>query len=251
MKRFIHQLALIILVVLSSGNLLHAGTRESSLVENAIDVVDDFATIPLKRIPPALVREAIFPSVLKAGFMFGGRYGRGVLLVREPDDSWGPPVFVTLSGVSVGHQIGLQATDLVLIFKTRSGLERMKHGKLTIGADAAVAAGPLGRQAEIGTDASLKSEILSYSRSRGLFVGLSLEGGVLIVNTKATDEYNHPIQGGWLGEQPERAHQLPATERLQIKLALLSGAAAPAIQPASADSPPSSEPEEASPARTP
>ena len=122
MRQSIRLLTLITLAILSSGNLLHAGSREANLMENAIDVVDDFTTIPLKRIPPALVREArgvaIFPNLLKAGLMFGGRYGRGVLIVKESDDSWGPPVFVTLSGVSVGHQIGLQATDLVLIFKT-------------------------------------------------------------------------------------------------------------------------------------
>ena len=113
----------------------------------------------------------------------------------------------------------------------------MKHGKLTIGVDAAVAAGPIGRQAELGTDASLKSEILSYSRSRGLFVGVSLEGGVLVVNKGATDEYNHPVQGGWLSEQPDKPHPVPATARLQMKLDLLSGAASPAIQPASFVSP--------------
>ena len=237
MKRSIFSLLVIGLIFLSSGNRLRAASRETEIVENAIDVVDDLAAIPLKSIPPALMRDArgvaIFPRVLKAGLMLGGRYGRGVLLVRERDNSWADPVFITLSGVSIGHQIGLQATDLVLIFKTRSGLEKMKHGKLTIGADVAVVAGPVGRQAEIGTDTSLKAEILSYSRSRGLFAGVCLEGAALVVNTEATYAYNHPIQAGWLSAPPEKPGLPLATERLQLKLDLLSGATVSPAAPVS------------------
>ena len=122
----------------------------------------------------------IVPRVIKAGLVVGGRFGRGVVLVRNGKGCWSNPAFVTLTGGSVGWQIGVQSTDLVLVFKNRKTADRLLHGKdkLTLGADAAVAAGPLGRQAEAGTDARLHAEIYSYSRSRGLFAGISLKGPV-------------------------------------------------------------------------
>jgi lipid-binding SYLF domain-containing protein len=112
-----------------------------------------------------------------------------VLLVRESGGGWSDPVFVSLTGGSIGWQVGGTSTDVILVFKNRKGVEGLLKGKFTLGADAAVAAGPVGRSAEAATDVMLKSEILSYSRSRGLFAGVSLEGAALLIDEDATDAY--------------------------------------------------------------
>jgi lipid-binding SYLF domain-containing protein len=146
--------------------------------------------IPECAIPPSLLRSAqgiaIFPDVLKGAFIFGGRYGIGVLLVRNEDRSWGNPVFFRLIGGSFGWQIGLQSTDVILVLNSIRSLDAICGGKFTLGADASIAAGPVGRQAEAATDILLRAEILSYSRNRGLFLGLSLEGAAIQVDYGAT-----------------------------------------------------------------
>jgi len=186
-------LAASLAVLALSGTALQA--REASTVDEAADVINELAGIPLKGIPPCLMQDAqgvaIIPNMIKAGFVVGGRYGRGVIVVREPDGTWSNPIFVTLTGGSLGWQIGIQATDVVLVFKTRASLDRVLQGrnKLTLGADAAVAAGPIGRQAEAGTDLQLKAEIYSYSRSRGLFAGVALEGAALLVDNDADEAF--------------------------------------------------------------
>jgi lipid-binding SYLF domain-containing protein len=175
--------------------------REAATVNDSVEVLDALAAIPLRGIPPALMQEAqgvaIVPGVVKAGFVLGGRFGRGVIVLREADGSWSNPVFVTMTGGSIGWQIGIQSTDVVLIFKNRTSLERIIQGKnkLTLGADAAIAAGPVGRQAEAGTDVQLKAEIYSYSRSRGLFAGVSFEGAGILSDTAANQAY-YRVQGG-------------------------------------------------------
>lgn len=152
------------------------------------DVLDELTETPAKAIPKALLQEAeavvIFPNTIKAGFVVGGRVGHGVAIVKDKDKGWGDVRFLDLGGASVGFQVGIQATDVVLVFKSRKGLDRILDGKakLKLGADASVAAGPLGREAEVATDALLKAEIFSCSRNRGLFAGVSLEGVVLGVS---------------------------------------------------------------------
>ncbi len=154
-------------------------------LRDAAGVLDDFRTLYLKRIPPALLADAqavaVIPHAVRAGFVVGGRHGRGVVVCRGDDGTWGDPTFVTLTGVSAGLQAGIESADVVLVFRTRKSLERVLtgKGKLTLGADAAVAAGPLGREAAAGTDARLEAEVYSYSRSRGLFAGVAVEGAVL------------------------------------------------------------------------
>jgi lipid-binding SYLF domain-containing protein len=140
---------------------------------------------------------AVIPHVVKAGFLVGGRFGRGVVLPRLPDGTWGNPVFVTLAGGGIGWQAGIQSTDLVLVFKTSHGLDRVLSGKgqLTLGGDVGVAAGPVGRQAEAATDGQLKAEIYSYSRSRGLFAGVSLEGAGLLADAEANEAF-YGLRGG-------------------------------------------------------
>jgi lipid-binding SYLF domain-containing protein len=211
----------------STGSVL-AQSREAATVEAAGEVVDALAAIPLKGIPPALFKEAqgvaIFPGVLKAGFLVGGRFGHGVLLVREKDDSWGPPTFLRIRGGSFGFQVGAQSTDLILLFKTKDSVDRIFKGKrkVTLGADLAVAAGPIGRQAEAATDAQLKPEIYSYSRSRGLFAGMALEGAGLLADPAATQDYNRSQQGTAIDKQTGK--QVPITPpdvALRQKLASL------------------------------
>jgi lipid-binding SYLF domain-containing protein len=212
-----------------SARAVVAGGRESATVEASAEVVDALAAIPLRGIPPALFKEAqgvaIFPGVLKAGFLVGGRFGRGVILVREKDGSWGPPTFVRIRGGSFGFQAGAQATDLVLLFKTKDSVDRILKGKrrFTLGADAAVAAGPIGRQAEAATDAQLRAEIYSYSRSRGLFGGLALEGAVLSVDSDATADYNRGLQATVIDRKTGKPVPMtPPDAKLREKLATLS-----------------------------
>lgn len=171
-----------------------AAPPASLVVEDSIDVLDDLAASPDKRIPPNLLRDAsaviIAPDVVKGGFVVAARHGHGVLLVRTKT-GWSDPVFVTLTGGSVGWQAGLAATDLFLVIRDARSLDRIFRGggKLTLGADASVAAGPVGRDAKAATDAQLRAEILSYSRSRGLFAGVALEGDTVQVDHLANDRY--------------------------------------------------------------
>lgn len=170
-----------------------AGPRGTT-VEDSIDVLSDLAAAPEKRIPPALLREAsaviIAPDIVKAGFIVGARRGHGVLLVRQKG-GWSDPVFVTITGGSVGWQAGIQSTDLFLVIRNRKSLDRILegNGKLTLGAEASVAAGPIGREASAATDAQLKAEILSYSRSRGLFGGIALDGDAIVVDRIMNDRF--------------------------------------------------------------
>jgi lipid-binding SYLF domain-containing protein len=220
-----------------------AGNKETAIVEESCEVVDALASIPLKGIPPALFKDAqgvaIFPGVFKASFIFGGRYGRGIFLVRETNNSWGPPLFLTITGGSVGFQAGAQSTDLILLFKTKASVDRILKGKdkITLGLDLAVAAGPVGRQAEAATDAQLKAEIYSYSRARGLFAGLALEGAGLHVDSSATEAYKHNMNGSAVDPHTGKIVQLPPPDlALRLKLSSLS---ATDVGPVIVQSPPS------------
>ena len=134
------------------------------------------------------LNNAVRPLV-KLGFIVGGRHGTGVLLVRDKEGKWSSPLFVSITGGSIGWQVGAQSTDVLLVFKSRKSVEGIKKGKFTLGADAAVAAGPVGRSVEAATDVKLKAEIYSYSRSRGLFAGISLEGAALQIDADANASF--------------------------------------------------------------
>src|SRR5262245_18407048 len=200
-----------------------ADGKEAATLAAAVEVLDSLVGIPEKGIPPALLCDAhavaIIPDVLKAGFLIGGRHGKGVLVVREPWGGWGDPDFLGLTGGSVGWQAGAQSTDLVLIFRSTRSVDRLLQGKgkLALGADASVAAGPVGREAAAATDLRLKAEVLSYSRSRGLFGGVSLAGDVLRANDRFNERfYNNPdvtvadIRAGRNIVLPEEALKLRA-----------------------------------------
>ena len=146
-------------------------------------------------------------NVVKLGFIGAVRYGNGVVLVRDASGAWGPPQLVTLTGGSVGWQAGIQATDVVLVFKTPKSIEGLMRGKFTLGADAAVAAGPVGRQAAAATDAQLQAEIYSFSKTRGLFAGVSLDGSAIQVDAGANARYYYPAlsPASQLGKLPQSA----------------------------------------------
>jgi len=167
-------------------------------LEHATDVLNDLSKVPLKGIPAKLLADAqgvaIIPRVIKAGFVFGGRGGHGVVIAKDKDGNWGNPVFVNLGGASVGFQVGVESTDVVLVFRDRKSLDRLLEGKgkLTLGADAAVAAGPVGRMAAAATDAKLEAQIVSYSRSRGLFAGVSLDGAAIHADANSNAMFQQP-----------------------------------------------------------
>jgi lipid-binding SYLF domain-containing protein len=128
---------------------------------------------------------AVVPDVVKAGLLLGGRGGKGLISVRSPDGTWSNPSFLKLGGGSVGFQAGLQSSDVILVFRSPRGVDGIVNGKFTLGGDASVAAGPVGRSAQASTDEQLKAEIYSYSRARGLFAGVSLDGTWLRIDHKA------------------------------------------------------------------
>ncbi len=166
-----------------------AATKQERRVADATDVLDQLLRIPEQSIPPSLLSRAyaiaVIPNVLKVGFGLGARRGKGVLVVRRDDNSWSNPAFVTMTGGSVGLQIGAQSTDIILVFKTRNGVEGIANGKLTLGADASIAAGPVGRHTGAATDIKFQAEVYSYSRSRGLFAGIALEGAGVTMDRKS------------------------------------------------------------------
>jgi len=171
--------------------------KDVDRMENAGTVIDEILNVP-DDIPQDLLDKArcvvVLPSVLKAAFVVGGSYGRGVMLCRTGADykgPWGAPAMYALEGGSVGLQIGGQATDFVILVMNDRGASSLLKSKVKLGADAAVAAGPKGRDASANTDAYLRAEMLSYSRSRGVFAGISLEGSTL----RPDNDGNHSVYG--------------------------------------------------------
>jgi len=136
-----------------------------------------------KAIPTAILEKAegiaVFPSTIKAGLLVGGQHGRGILSARSQNGTWSAPAFLTLDGGSIGLQIGAQATDLVLVIMNKRGLENLVKNQFKVGADASVAAGPVGRDAQAATDIQMRAQILSYSRARGVFAGVTLNGSTI------------------------------------------------------------------------
>lgn len=171
----------------------HAQARQEAQVLVATQVLEELRGSRDQFIPDRLLERAygiaLIPGVKKGAFGVGARFGRGVLTVRGKDGRFSNPVFITLSGGSFGWQIGLQETDVVLVFTTRSGIEGITDGKLTLGADASVAAGPVGRSAQAATDASLSAEIFSYSRNRGLFAGIALDGTAITIDRSSNRKF--------------------------------------------------------------
>ena len=176
---------LVVLPLLAEVASASDQTKDDDRLRNCGTVLHEILDVP-DNIPQDLLDKAdcvvVFPSVLKAAFIVGGSYGRGAMSCRKGDDfrgPWGAPTMMALEGGSFGFQIGGQATDFVLLVMNESGARGILASKVKLGGDASVAAGPVGRDASAETDATLRSEILSYSRARGLFAGVSLEGSTI------------------------------------------------------------------------
>ncbi|WP_133501467.1 lipid-binding SYLF domain-containing protein [Cognatilysobacter terrigena] len=166
-----------------------AGPVEDDRARNALRVLREIREIPESAIPDKLLDEAraivVVPDTLKIGLVVGGRRGHGLMAVKNADGTWSQPAFVKLTGGSIGFQAGLQSSDIVLVFRGDRGVDSIVNGKVTLGADASVAAGPVGRSAATATDGQLKAEIWSWSRARGLFAGIALDGAALQVDDEA------------------------------------------------------------------
>jgi lipid-binding SYLF domain-containing protein len=168
---------------------VHAQAREEGRLLYADQVLRDLRTQRDQAIPDRLLERAygiaVFPDLTKLAFFAGGRRGHGVLVVRDKQGRFSNPVFVTMTGGSFGWQWGVQFTDIVLVFTTPKGVEGINGGKVTLGAGASVAAGPVGRDASAATDAGFKAEVYSYSRNKGVFAGLALDGSVITIDDGA------------------------------------------------------------------
>ncbi|MFO0913902.1 MAG: lipid-binding SYLF domain-containing protein [Pirellulales bacterium] len=206
---------------------------ERQIVAEAEIVLQEIMAIPAKGIPRALLADAqglvIVPGMIRGGFIIGAKHGRGIAVTRDDQGEWTNPVFIRVTGGNIGWQAGLQATDLILVFRNRTRIEEMMRGQFTLGANAGVAAGPVGRGMSAATDGQLRAEILSYSRSRGLFAGISIDGAVIRPDAQATDAFYGRRPGTGAGTVP------PVATRFLQTLRGFSGAgtaeAAPAIPP--------------------
>lgn len=186
MKKVLVFLLATVLLSFTSAQVLAADdVKEADRVENAGQVITEILNVP-EDIPEDLLNKSycvvVLPSVLKAAFIFGGSYGRGVMTCRSGknfDGPWGPPTMMALEGASFGLQLGGQATDFVLLMMNDRSAKGVLSSKVKLGADASAAAGPKGRDTSAATDATMRAEILSYSRARGAFAGVSLEGSTL------------------------------------------------------------------------
>ncbi|MET0533515.1 MAG: lipid-binding SYLF domain-containing protein, partial [Steroidobacter sp.] len=146
---------------------------------------------------------AVIPSVIKVGLGIGGRRGKGVLVIRKDTGAWSNPIFVNLTGGSFGFQVGVQSADVVLVFTSKQSIEGIVGGKVTLGADASVAAGPIGRQSSAATDIGLTAQVYSYSRASGLFAGVALDGSAITIDTASNEGFYK--KGGILASEIIRA----------------------------------------------
>lgn len=177
-------------LALAAASLASGGVRETERLEESRQVLVELAGVK-EGAPRDLIEKAkcliVIPAVKKAAIGIGGRFGYGAAVCRSENGTgaWGPPLMISLKGGSVGFQIGGQSSDFVLLVMNSKGIDHLLRSKFTLGADASIAAGPIGRTAEAATDLQMRAEILSYSRSRGIFAGISLEGASLRQDTKA------------------------------------------------------------------
>src|SRR5215471_5026276 len=164
-------------------------STEAERAADAVSVLTEIMNIPENSIPEDLMARAhgiaVIPHVVKGAFGIGGQWGKGLMSQRRENGSWSPPAYVEIGGGSFGLQIGVQATDVVLVFTDEDGIKGLLKGKLKLGADASATAGPVGRKAEVGTDILLRSGAFTYSRSKGLFAGVALDGSVVGMDDSA------------------------------------------------------------------
>lgn len=185
--------SIILLIAISISGFAQSKAKVEEKLADVVTVLTEMQALPEQEVPAAILNRAeavmIIPKVIKGGLVIGGRHGKGIALIKNDRGEWSNPIFVNISGGSVGWQIGAQSTDVILVFKSSKKLEKFEKNEFTLGADAAVAAGPVGRQVGAGTDISFDAEVYSYSRSRGIFAGVSLEGSSINLNENAIKTY--------------------------------------------------------------
>jgi len=207
-------------ILVTPATALADGKTDKRLEESR-RVFEAFSDLTEQAIPVWLLERAygvvVVPRVVKVALSIGGRGGKGVMSVRNPDGTWSNPVFVTLGGGSFGFQFGVQSTDVVLVLMSRQSVEGIAGGKVTLGADASVAAGPLGRSSAAATDATVSAQVLSYSRSSGLFAGIALDGTWIVIDNAAnetaygvSDVLASQILDGKVSSAPENAKAFTA-----------------------------------------
>ena len=185
----------VLIASLATGAILGKESEPDKRLQDAAAVVNEMMGMPDKGVPQSVLDKAqcivVIPGLKKAAFIVGGQYGRGFASCRRSGGGWGPPAAVKLEGGSFGLQLGGQSTDVILLVMDQRGMDHLVSDKFTIGADAAAAAGPVGRDAKADTDVMLHAEILSYARSRGAYAGLSLEGSTM----RPDNEENRKLYG--------------------------------------------------------
>lgn len=243
------RLMILVMAVLASAASV-AGERQDARLLTSSEVLNELMAMPEQNIPTWLLERAhaiaVVPSVIKVGLGIGGRRGKGVMVVRRDTGSWSNPVFVNLTGGSFGFQVGVQSTDVVLVFTSRQSIEGIVGGKITLGADASVAAGPVGRQSSAATDIGLTAQVYSYSRASGLFAGVALDGSALTIDGRSNESfYGRP---GVLASEiirsdaptaPAAAQNFIAAIQRSVSGTAASASAAPA---ASVNTPPANTP---------
>jgi lipid-binding SYLF domain-containing protein len=184
----------LIALALAVTTLSAQSSDETKRITDAITVLDEIMAAGDKAVPRAILEKAegiaVFPSLIKGGIGIGGQRGHGVLSVRDKKTGgWSAPAFLTVTGGSIGAQFGLQSIDLILVVNNQRGLEQLVKNQFKVGADAGVAAGPVGREASAATDIQMRAQILSYSRARGLFAGVTLNGSTIRQDRDANERF--------------------------------------------------------------
>lgn len=191
-NRFATRIAVLLLsCVITTGAV--AGERQDARLLTSTQVLSELMRMPEQNIPTWLMERAyavaVIPTVIKVGLGIGGRRGKGVLVVRKDTGAWSNPIFINLTGGSFGFQVGVQSTDVVLVFTSKQSIEGIVGGKVTLGADASVAAGPIGRQTAAATDIGLTAQVYSYSRASGLFAGVALDGSAITIDGASNESF--------------------------------------------------------------
>ena len=221
-KRVLPVMTIAVLAVALVSARQESADHEIARIKDATQVLDEIMSAPDKAIPGNVLEKAagiaVFPGLLKGGLGVGAQRGHGILSVRDKKSGgWSNPAFLTITGGSFGAQIGLQAIDLVLVINNQRGLEQLVSNQFKVGADAGVAAGPVGRDASASTDIQMRAQILSYSRSRGLFAGVTLNGSTINQDRDANERvYGTAYRTGQivfdgLGKEPPEAAAWKAT----------------------------------------
>jgi lipid-binding SYLF domain-containing protein len=192
-SRPLFSLAVLVSVVVG-GAAVYAQAEQAERIRNATIVLDEIMSAADQAVPANVLEKAeaiaVFPGTIKGGFVLAAHRGRGIISARDQaTGAWSPPAFLTVTGGSVGAQIGAQSIDVILVVKNRRGLENLLQNQFKVGADGSVAAGPVGRSAEASTDIQMRAEILSYSRARGLFAGVSLNGAAIRQDRDANEDF--------------------------------------------------------------